>query len=214
MNSFEIPDELTRYAEEHTSEEEPVLKELYRETYLKTVHPQMIAGPLQGTLLKMISRMIGPRNILEIGTFTGYSTICLARGLASGGKIITIEVNDELEDISRPYFHKAGLEQHVQMITGDARSVVPQLNDSFDLVFIDGNKEHYFEYYECCMDKTCHGGYLLIDNVLWGGKVADPRETDQTVQILREFNAFINNDQRVENVLLTVRDGLLLLRKH
>ncbi len=214
MNPFEIPDELTRYAEEHTSVQEPVLQELYRETYLKTVHPQMIAGPLQGTLLKMISRMIGPQNILEIGTFTGYGTICLARGLASGGKITTIEVNDELEDISRHYFRKAGIEQDVQMIVGDARSLVPQLDDSFDLVFIDGNKEHYFEYYEQCLDKTRQGGYLLIDNVLWGGKVVDSRETDRTVQILREFNAFINTDQRVENVLITVRDGLMLIRKY
>ncbi len=213
MNFFEIPDELTRYAEEHTSVREPVLEELYRETYLKTVHPQMIAGPLQGALLKMISRMIGPRNILEIGTFTGYGTICLARGLAAGGKITTIEVNDELEHISRRYFQKAGIEQDVKMIIGDARSVIPQLNDSFELVFIDGNKEHYFDYYKRCMDKTCHGGYLLIDNVLWGGKVADQRESDRTVKTIKEFNAFINSDQRVENVLLTVRDGLMLIRK-
>jgi predicted O-methyltransferase YrrM len=133
--------------------------------------------------------------------------------LAAGGKITTIEVNDELEDISRHYFRKEGIEQDVQMIIGDARSVVPQLNDSFDLVFIDGNKEHYFEYYEQCLDKSRHGGYLLIDNVLWGGKVTDPRETDRTVRILRDFNAFVNNDLRVENVLLTVRDGLMLIRK-
>lgn len=214
MNLFEIPEYITRYTELHTTEEDPLLKELYRSTYLKTVHPQMISGKVQGQFLQMISRMIRPRRILEIGTFTGYSAYCLAAGLPDNGRLVTIEVNDELEPMTRDFFKKAGVEKIIDLIIGDARQIIPRLEGLFDLVFIDGNKEHYPEYYEICMKVLNNGGIMLADNVLWGGKVAGTPPLDHSSSRLDEFNKMVSQDPRTDQVLLTIRDGILLIRKH
>ena len=214
MRLLEIPTEISKYAEMHSGTEDPLLEELHRQTHLKTVHPQMISGPLQGALLQMISTMVRPHRILEIGTFTGYATICLSRGLAEGGKMTTIEVNDEVEEICRKYFEKAGIADRIDLVIGNALEMVPQLRETFDLVFIDGNKEHYPRYYAQCLEKTRPGGYLLIDNVLWGGKViGESLGKDRSAQIIDLLNKDIHNDPRVENVLVPVRDGLMVVRK-
>ena len=214
MNPFEFPEQISRYAAAHTSEEDPVLQELYRTTHLKTAHPQMISGKVQGQFLAFISRMIRPRRVLEIGTFTGYSAYCLAQGLPENGKVVTIEVNEELEELIRDFFEKAGIAGRTELLIGDALQILPTLREKFDLVFIDANKEHYPEYYEYCVNALNSGGYLLADNVLWGGKVAEEPPPDESSRILHEFNTLVQNDPRVENLFLTIRDGLLLVRKN
>ncbi len=213
MDPFEIPEEIARYAEDHTTGEDPVLSELYRQTYLNTVHPQMMSGKVQGQLLRMISRLIVPSRILEIGTFTGYSAYCLAAGLKEGGKLITIEVDEELAGRINTFFDQAGILHKVKLITGDARKIIPDLEGPFDLVFLDANKEDYPEYYEQCIQKIADGGYLVADNVLWGGKVVHPGDYDPAARALHQFNTLVKNDDRVEQVFLTIRDGLLLIRK-
>jgi caffeoyl-CoA O-methyltransferase len=213
MNPYEIPEQILRYTEAYTSHEEAVLEELTRTTHLKTVHPQMLSGKVQGSFLSMISRMIRPQNILEIGTFTGYSAYCLSRGLSKNGKLVTIEINDEMEDLIRDFFDRAGIAPSTELIIGDARKVIPTLNTPFDLVFIDGNKEHYPEYYKVCLKALKPGGYMIADNVLWGGKVATAPVKDVSSERLHAFNEMVQNDSAVENVLLTVRDGLMLIRK-
>lgn len=213
MNPFEFPEEILRYTEEHTSEEDDVLEELYRNTYLKTVHPQMISGRVQGQFLSMLSHMIQPSKILEIGTFTGYSAYCLAGGLVEGGTLTTIEVNDELEPLIRDFFKKSGIELKTKLIIGDALEIIPRLKEDFDLIFIDANKEHYPEYYNVSMNRLKKGGYLIADNVLWGGKVASVGEKDESTLKIQEFNDLVQNDEKVENVFLTVRDGLMIIRK-
>lgn len=213
MNPFEFPEKILRYSEKHTSEEDQPLKDVYRNTHLKTVHPQMLSGKVQGQFLTFISRMIQPKRILEIGTFTGYSAYCLAKGLQEGGKLSTIEVNEELEDMVNDFFRMAGIEEIVELIIGDALNIVPTLSENFDLIFIDANKELYPDYYEMCMDKLNHGGYIIADNVLWSGKVTEMPHADQSSAKLHEFNTLVQNDRRVENVFLTIRDGLMLIRK-
>ncbi len=213
MNPFEFPERINRYADAHTSEVDLLLQELYRTTHLKTVHPQMISGKVQGQFLSFISRMIRPYRVLEIGTFTGYSAYCLAQGLRENGKVVTIEVNEELEELLRDFFAKAGISDRTELLIGDALEILPTLEEKFDLVFIDADKEHYPEYYEYCLNALNSGGYLLADNVLWGGKVAEEQPPDQTSRILHSFNALVQNDPRVENVFLTIRDGLLLILK-
>lgn len=213
MNPYEIPEQILRYTEAYTSDEAVVLEELTRTTHLKTAHPQMLSGKVQGRFLAMISRMVRPKNILEIGTFTGYSAYCLSRGLPENGKLVTIEINDEIEELIRDFFERAGLTPFTELIIGDARKVVPTLNTLFDLVFIDGNKEHYPEYYKVCLKALKPGGYMIADNVLWGGKVAATPIKDTSSERLHTFNEMVHNDPAVENVLLTVRDGLMLVRK-
>jgi predicted O-methyltransferase YrrM len=213
MNPFEFPEKILRYAETHTSDEDPLLRELYRTTHLKTVHPQMISGKVQGQFLSFISQMVRPHRVLEIGTFTGYSAYCLAKGVQQYGKVVTIEVNEELEELIRDFFKKAGIANRVELLIGDALEILPGLNEKFDLVFIDANKEHYPAYYEHCVNALNSGGYLIADNVLWGGKVTDDSPADETTRIIHQFNALVQNDPRVENVFLTIRDGLLLVRK-
>jgi len=213
MNPFEFPEEILRYSEDHTSPEDPLLQDLYRTTYLKTVHPQMISGRVQGQLLSMLSHMIRPSKILEIGSFTGYSAYCLAQGLADGGKLITIEINEELEDLITGFFKKVGLESRVELIIGDALEIVPQLKEEFDLIFIDANKEHYPDYFKICLNSLKKGGYLLADNVLWGGKVASPGEKDESTLKIQEFNDLVQNEKTLDKVFLTVRDGLMIARK-
>jgi len=205
---------LDDYILNHIEPEDEVLTELNRETNLKVVGARMISGHLQGQLLTMISKMIQPQRILEIGTFTGYSAICLAKGLKDDGKLITIETDDELEDLAKKYFIKAGLEQKVEQKIGPALKIIPTLNEKFDLVFIDADKREYLAYFNAVFDKVRHGGIILADNVLWSGKVldSDVADDEQTGGI-KEFNRFLKNDNRVENVILNVRDGIMLIRK-
>jgi len=205
---------LDQYITGHISPEEDYLWELDRETNLKTIRSRMLSGHLQGQLLSMISSMIRPRCILEIGTFTGYSALCLAKGLAEGGKLHTIEIDDEVEIIAQKYFLKSGLADRIVQHIGDARTIIPNIHQSFDLVFIDADKREYCDYYKLVIDRIPLGGFLLADNVLWDGKVVDPGawSEDQTRGIL-EFNDMVQNDPRVKNVILTVRDGIMLIQK-
>jgi predicted O-methyltransferase YrrM len=202
------------YALRHTTAEDEVLHCLYRETNLKTVYPHMLSGQLQGKLLEMISRMMSPSRILEIGTFTGYSAICLARGLRDGGLLHTIDINDELADLALNYFKLAGLEEKIIVHTGDACMLIPELKEVFDLVFIDGDKEQYSEYYKVAMDSLKTGGYILADNVLWGGKVLHPSGMmDKEARGILDFNETVMADPMVEKIFLPLRDGLYLIRK-
>lgn len=205
---------LHQYILDHIDEEDPVLTELDRETNLTVLGARMISGHLQGQVLTMLAKMIGPKTILELGTFTGYSAICLAKGLPENGKLITIEVDDELEMLAAKYFEKAGVAHLIEQKIGAATEIIPTLDQSFDLVFIDADKREYVEYYHLLIDKIQPGGYLIADNTLWSGKVLDkPRHDDrQTIGIL-EFNKLIKNDNRVEKVILPLRDGMTIVRK-
>ncbi len=205
---------LEKYILEHSSPEDPLLAELNRETWVKTVHPQMIAGHLQGKLLEMISHMIRPSRILEIGTFTAYSSICLARGLAEEGQLITIERDDEITGLAENYIRKSGLAEKITLLTGDARDIIPGMDESFDLVYLDAEKDEYLDYYELVFPKLRKGGFILADNVLWGGKVLDtPESGDQFTRGILDFNEAIRKDDRVEQIILPVRDGVMLIRK-
>jgi len=211
---LKLDQKIIDYIHKYTTPEDKVLQELNRETHVKVLHPHMLAGHLQGKILEMISRMICPENILEIGTYTGYSAICLAKGLPEGGKVHTIERNDELMDISQKYFKKAGVENKIIQYTGDAREIIPRLDFSFELVYIDSDKDEYLDIYDQIFDKVLPGGYILADNVLWEGKVAEKHKPgDKETRSIIEFNNFINKDERVENVILPIRDGLMIIRK-
>lgn len=207
-----INSDLLRYAEEHTSPESPLLKRISRDTHAHVMMPRMLSGHLQGRVLAMISQMIRPSCILEIGTYTGYSAICLAEGLAKNGKLITIDKNEELEERVRGYFAEAGLSSQVEYIIGNAVEVVPTLSQPFDLVFIDADKVNYEMYYDLVIDQLTAGGYILADNVLWSGKVLSDKPDKDTRAII-EFNRKVQQDNRVENVLLPIRDGIALIRK-
>jgi predicted O-methyltransferase YrrM len=206
-------DQQEKYILAFSSQEDPLLTDLSRHTYLREVHPQMLSGHILGSFLRMFSRLLSPERILEIGTFTGYSAICLARGLRPGGRLFTIEVNDELRKTTLEYIREAGLQDSIELINGDALQVIPQLNDIFDLVFIDANKEHYPDYYSLVFDKVRSGGYILVDNVLWGGKVLDDSASDITTRTIQDFNALVTTDQRVENYILPIRDGIMVINK-
>ncbi len=209
---MQIDQKRLQYCQEHSAALSPVLQELERQTYLRTLHPQMLSGPHQGLFLKMISQMLQPRRILEIGTFTGYSAICLAQGLADGGRLYTIEANDELLPIAREYIGKAGLADKIVLMNGDAAALIPPLDGPFDLVFLDAGKLDYTAHYALTLPKLRPGGFLLADNVLWDNKVLSD-DPDPTTQALREFNRLVHTDDRVENLLLPLRDGLMLVRK-
>jgi predicted O-methyltransferase YrrM len=209
-----IPKKFEDYALLHTSPEDPLLHQLYRETNLKSVYPRMLSGHLQGKLLEMLSTMIQPDHILEIGTFTGYSAICLARGLSPHGKLITIEVNPEFPGIAHKYFKRAGLANKIIQETGHALDLIPGLDYTWDLVFIDADKENYVNYYKLVIDRVRKGGFIIADNVLWGGKVLNPDEKqDKETKGITTFNAFIRRDKRIDHVMVPVRDGLMILRK-
>ncbi len=206
--------ELEKYIIDNTTGEDPVLAELNRRTHLDTVYPQMVAGKMQGRLLEMISRMIRPENILEIGTFTGYSAICLAMGLEDNGRLYTIEINDEMIRYAAEFFKKAGLSDKITQLQGDALEIIPGLNIIFDLVYIDAEKEDYTRYYNLVIDKVRPGGLILADNVLWDEKVLeDPSKTDPETRAIIEFNNMVCNDKRVVNLILPIRDGLMLIIK-
>jgi predicted O-methyltransferase YrrM len=206
--------ELDKYIREHSTPEDKVLEELYRQTHLYVVNPNMASGHIQGKFLEMLSHMIHPSRILEIGTYTGYSAICLARGLKSGGQLHTIEINDELNEMSTHYFALAGLADRVTLHTGRAQDVIPEMKYIFDLVFIDGDKREYCEYYDLVFEKVRKGGFIIADNVLWGGKVegGEALKDTQTKGVVM-FNEMVRSDPRVEKIVLPLRDGLMIIRK-
>ena len=206
--------ERDRYLTDHTTPEDKVLEELNRKTHLYVINPNMLSGHLQGRFLEMLSYMISPTQILEIGTYTGYSAICLARGLKSGGQLHTIEVNDELSEMSTRYFTLAGVADRVTLHTGRAQDIIPTMPYTFDLVFIDGDKREYSEYYDLVFEKVRKGGFIIADNVLWGGKIeGDEASKDPQTRGMIMFNEKVHDDQRVEKVILPVRDGILIVRK-
>lgn len=207
-------DSINNYIYEHSTPPDELLQELERETYVKILRPQMVSGPIQGKVLEMISHMVQPEQILELGTFTGYSTLCLAKGLKSNGTIHTIDINDELEEFAQSFFDKSINKDQIKIYIGDARSVIPSINHMFDLVFIDADKRQYPEYYELIFDKVRPGGFIIADDVLWYGKVNDPTSiTDDYTKGLVQFNKMIKEDKRVENVIFPIRDGLNVVRK-
>jgi predicted O-methyltransferase YrrM len=209
-----LPADLTAYAETHTSPESELLQRLNRNTRAQVMAPRMLSGHLQGRLLSMIAHMIRPRRILEIGTYTGYSALCLAEGLTEDGLLITLEQNEELEDFARSYWRQSPLNAKIDLRIGSAADIIPTLKESFDLVFIDADKRNNQLYYELIFDKLRPGGFILADNVLWSGKVIAPIKTNDTdTQTVLAFNQLVQADPRVENVLLPIRDGIMLIRK-
>ena len=207
-------DKLEQYILDNTSEEEVLMHQLERETYLRVINPRMISGHLQGKLLEMLVRMMRPKRVLEIGTFTGYSALSIARGLEDGAVLDTIEVDDELEDIAANYFEKSGYGSRIRQHIGSALEVVPRLGEVYDMVFIDGDKREYPAYYDMLMD----GGYvhsgsiLLADNILWYGKVAEPiAHNDKHTEAIVEFNRRVKEDDRVDNVIVPIRDGINMI---
>ncbi|MFW6326941.1 MAG: O-methyltransferase [Bacteroidota bacterium] len=209
-----LDEKLEQYIVDHSSPEDELLQELTRETHLKVMHPRMISGHIQGLTLKMLSRMIQPNLILEIGTYTGYSAICLVSGLKPGGMLHTIEINDELQHFASKYIKKAGLENKIKQHIGDAKVLISKIPDDIDLVFLDGDKTEYLDYYNAVFEKLKKGGYILADNVLWNGKVIDElKENDKFTRGILDFNEFVQKDPRVENVVLPLRDGIMICRK-
>jgi predicted O-methyltransferase YrrM len=208
MDAFE------EYSAQYSSPEDRLKAELARETNVKKVNPQMLSGHLQGKFLEFVSRMIQPKYILEIGTFTGYSALCLAEGLRPNGKLHTIEINDEHESLIRKYFNQSAYCDQLTLHIGPAQEIIPVLNMQFDLIFIDAEKKDYIFYYEKALEILSPGGFILADNVLWYGKVLLPdKEADEAGRAIKEFNEHVLNDTRTENVILPVRDGLSIIRK-
>lgn len=207
-----IDENIQRYAEAHTTPESALLKRINRETHAQVLRPRMLSGHMQGRFLSMVSHMIQPKRILEIGTYTGYSALCMAEGLHADGKIITLDINEELETRVRGYFTESGFNAKIDYRVGDARTIIPTLNETFDLVFIDADKENYARYFDMVFDKVRVGGFLLADNVLWSGKVLQG-DVDKDTKAIIDFNTKIQNDPRVENTLLPLRDGILTIRK-
>ena len=209
-----LPEKIEQYACNHTQEENIVLDELNRETWAKVLIPRMLSGHLQGRALSMFSKMIKPKCILEIGTYTGYSAICLSEGLQQGGKLHTIDINEELKSMSSSYFEKAGISKNVIQYVGDALEIIPNIKYEFDLVFIDADKENYSNYFEIVIEKMPIGGFIIADNVLWSGKVVEEvNDKDQETNALKEFNTLIQTSKRVENILMPIRDGLMICQK-
>jgi caffeoyl-CoA O-methyltransferase len=219
-----ITEKLLEYSEAHTTPEPSILARLNRETHLSQVYPQMLSGHLQGALLRMFCQMIRPERVLEIGTFTGYSSLAMGMGMSSpptplprergDAMLHTIEVNQELEDGIRRFIREAGLEKQIILHIGEALEVIPTLNETWDLVFIDADKPNYLKYYDMVMPRVRPGGFIIADNVLWNGKVlGDPGKMDKDTRGIVEFNEFVHQDARVENMMLPVRDGLMIIRK-
>lgn len=209
-----FPAHLTQYIEQHSTPADPVLAALNRETHLKHLLPQMVSGHQQGLLLELLSSLLRPKQILEIGTFTGYSAICLAKGLAEGGVLHTIDINRELEDITTKYYGLSGMESRIRQYFGAAADIIPTLTGIFDLVFLDADKINYALYYDMVFDRVPQGGFILVDNVLWSGKVADAGTGDKDTEALKAFNQKIAADPRVTQLILSVRDGITLIRKN
>ncbi len=210
-----ITSELNDYILSHIDEEEEILQKINRETNAKMIHPRMMSGHLQGKVLKMLTQMINPKNVLEIGTYTGYSAISIAFGLSEKSKIVTIDINDEIENFTRKFINKSKLNNKIEFIIGDALEIIPRLEITFDMIFIDGEKDEYVKYYDTVFDKLKIGGYIIADNVLWSGKVIEKniKNNDYFTKGIIEFNNYVKADKRVENVIFTIRDGLNIIRK-
>ena len=207
-----VSPEIEKYIDAHTSAESDVLQQLNRKTHADVLMPQMLSGKVQGQFLKFISQMLQPRRVLEIGTYTGYAAICLSEGLTEDGKLFTIDINEELGELVKTYINKAGLSNKIIPIIGDAREEIKKLDETFDLVFIDADKQNYSNYYDLVFDKVRSGGFILADNVLWSGKIIEEKK-DKDTQKIAEFNAKVQQDNRVENVIISIRDGIMMARK-
>ena len=207
-----ISDKLQQYIDDHSMEESDLLKALDRETHQKVLQPRMLSGSYQGRLLALLAKMIGPKKILEVGTYTGYATLCMAEGLTTGGSIDTIDHNEELADMQRRYFDQSPYGNQITQHLGEAKDILKTLAGPYDLVFLDADKENYPHYFDLIIDKLETGGVILSDNVLWSGKVLE-KATDEATSALQEYNHKINTDVRVETVVLPVRDGLTITRK-
>lgn len=204
---------LDQYISDHSSPEGEYLYRLFRATHVEILAPQMASGHIQGRLLKFLVKMIRPRRILEIGTFTGYSALCMAEGLDDDGRLYTFEIEDELEDFTRRWIEGSEHAGKIEFIIGDALEIVPAMGETFDMVFMDGNKREYIKYYELAMEHLSDGGWILADNTLWDGHVIEPDRQDAQTNGVRAFNDFVRNDSRVEVVILPLRDGLTIIRK-
>lgn len=208
-----LPENIDNYVVEHSQQEPQLLKELTKETWQKVLNPRMLSGAFQGRLLSMLSKLIQPKRILEIGTYTGYSALCLAEGLPADGFLYTIDKNEELLSLQQKYFEKSGYRHQIKTFVGNALDIIPNIPEKFDMVFIDADKSNYINYFHLIIEKMNPGGMILSDNVLWSGKVVeklDPKDLD--TKILLEYNALLNADKRVESVLLPIRDGLTISR--
>ena len=207
-----LPKDLDIYARDHTTSESDLLSKLNRDTWVKVMNPRMISGHVQGRILSMIAKMISPRTILEIGTYTGYSALCLAEGLTENGKIHTIDINEEHIQFAKKYFEKSEYGNRIIQHKGDAIDIIPKIKDKIQLAFIDADKVNYSNYYKLIFDQVDIGGYIIADNVLWSGKVTQI-DKDIETQSLDEYSKLIHNDERVENILIPIRDGLMICRK-
>ncbi|NBU90707.1 MAG: O-methyltransferase [Flavobacteriia bacterium] len=204
---------LDKYVCEHTANESDLLKKINRETHLEVLQPRMLSGHFQGRVLSMFSKMIRPERILEIGSYTGYSALCLAEGLTPNGKLVTIDINEELAARVRGYFSESPFSHQIDYFISDAMELIPALNEKWDIVFIDADKHNYINYYHRVFPMVKVGGYIIADNVLWSGKVIDPSQHDKDTLLLREYNQLVHQDNRVEEVLFPIRDGLMIARK-
>ncbi|MFT5215920.1 MAG: caffeoyl-CoA O-methyltransferase [Glaciecola sp.] len=210
-----LPEALDNYVVAHSQDEPELLQQLHRETYQKVLLPRMLSGHYQGRLLSMISKLVKPKNILEIGTYTGYSALCLAEGIQVSGELHTIDINEELFDFQRKYFDKSPYGKQIQQYLGNALDIIPQLDKTFDLVFIDADKKNYTNYFHAIIDKMNPGGIILSDNVLWSGKVLETtfKKEDTSTPALIEYNKLLKEDARVETLILPIRDGITICRK-
>ena len=211
-----IDEKLSKYAEKHTTPENELIKSLNRDTHANVLAPRMLSGHLQGRLLSLFSKMIQPKAILEIGTYTGYAALCLAEGLTKDGILHTIDINEELETRIQKYFNQSTYKNQIKLHIGNALEIIPAINQKFDLVFIDADKENYSKYYDLLIDQMPSGGIIMADNVLWSGKVINQEaiNTDNDTRELDHFNAKVQSDPRVENILIPVRDGIMVARKY
>lgn len=212
MKDF-VDKKILEYVQNKTSDESKILNDLSRETHLKVLNPRMLSGHYQGRLLSLISKLIKPKSILEIGTYTGYSTLCLLEGLEKKGLIHTIDHNEELLNIQNKFFERAKVSNRIKQYTGDAKEIIKKLKVKFDLIFIDADKENYKYYYNKSFDLLKRGGLMIIDNVLWHGEVADEKNNEKFTNIIRDFNTFVKNDERTEQIILPLGDGFTICNK-
>ena len=207
-----IDKKLLSYVKSHSDKENNLLHEINRYTHLHVLKPRMLSGHLQGRILSFISRMINPKVVIEIGTYTGYSALCLLEGIQDKGKLITIDINEEISEKVRKFFKKSTYNDKIEYLIGDAQNIIPKIDSGFDLVFIDADKENYSKYYDLVLPKLSKGGFILVDNVLWSGKVIDKKK-DHLTELIDDFNKKIQKDSRVSNVILPIRDGIMLIQK-
>lgn len=209
-----IPEDIQRYVEEHSDGESALLKKINRQTHAQVMMPRMLSGHLQGRVLSMLAHMIKPKRALEIGTYTGYSALCMAEAMEEGSTLVTLDINEELEEMVRGYFDESAYKDVIDYRIGNAMELLPEVEGPIDLVFIDADKKNYFNYYKLVFEKVRPGGFIIADNVLWSGKVVQTeKKIDKDTQAILDFNRWVQEDDRVENVLFPVRDGLMVVRK-